>query len=161
MFKTLNFKRLTPGFSLHRAECELGDFRVWFSEETWWWGLNDDGHSYGSEETMESAIESCQKHYESVLMKADLEKFCRVVLSIIDGKETGHWFVEYNGLCSNAVFYDDNFGTHVYPALSKIFKGASYPFNMSIQEYNSESDSETLYQNKERLAFLRKHGRID
>lgn len=158
--KSLQFKRLIPGFSLERAECELGDFRVWYSEETWWWALNEDAHSYGSEETLEDAKIACQNYYESVVMKADLERFCRAVLDIAAGKGEPSWFISYNGLCTNALFFDDEFDTQVYSALRNIFKGDSYPFNLDQNDYNNEANGETLYSNKRRLAFLRTHARI-
>jgi hypothetical protein len=67
MSKPLVFKILTPGFSLRRATCEFGDFRVWHSEETWWWSLNDAETSYGSEETLDDAMKACQKHYDNLI----------------------------------------------------------------------------------------------
>lgn len=73
MAKTLEFKTLTPGFSLIRATCELGDFRVWFEDDCWFWSFNYDGHSYGSEETRDEAMIACQKHYEALLLKKDAE----------------------------------------------------------------------------------------
>lgn len=74
MSKTLVFKVLTPGFSLRRATCELGDFRVWYSEETWWWALNDGKISYGSEETLDDAIAACQKYYDNLSGKTETLK---------------------------------------------------------------------------------------
>lgn len=63
----LHFKIITPGFSLRRADTEYGDFRVWYSEDTWWYELNNgDSHFImdGSEETVDDAMESCQKYYD-------------------------------------------------------------------------------------------------
>ena len=75
MSKLLQFKQLTLGFSLRRATCEFGDFRIWHDEETWWWALNDgnnsSGHSDGSEETLDEAMIACQKYYENLLLKKD------------------------------------------------------------------------------------------
>lgn len=70
----LNFKTVLSGFSLRRATCELGDFRVWYAEETWWWSLNDTENSYGSEETLDDAIAACQKHYDNLLAQANKPK---------------------------------------------------------------------------------------
>lgn len=67
----LVWKQFTPGFSLRRAECDLGDFRVWREEECWWWGLNDCEHSYGSEETMEEAMAAAENYYDYWKNKED------------------------------------------------------------------------------------------
>lgn len=66
MSKPLVFKILNTGFSLRSAESEFGVFRVWYSEETWWWSLNDDETSYGSEETLDDAMKACEKHYHAI-----------------------------------------------------------------------------------------------
>lgn len=65
----LKFKQLTPGFSLQRATCELGDFRVWIEDDIWFWSLNGDGHSDGSGNTLEDAKAACQKYYELKTLK--------------------------------------------------------------------------------------------
>lgn len=66
--KKLVFKVLTPGFSMRRAECEFGDFRVYqFLEKLWTWELNDSEDYFGEEETLDKAIEACQRCYEAKL----------------------------------------------------------------------------------------------
>lgn len=82
MSKPLVFKILNPGFSLRRATCELGDFRVWHSEEIWWWSLNDAETSYGSEETLSDAMGACQKYYDTTMNKNAREAFMSELRSI-------------------------------------------------------------------------------
>lgn len=69
MTKPLVFKIVTPGFSLRRATCELGDFRIWYEDECWFWSLDEDSEdglfSYGSEETLSEAMTACQNYYEA------------------------------------------------------------------------------------------------
>lgn len=95
---------------------------------------------------------------------SDLSKFCKAVLEAINLPEEKQpsWFAPFFGLCSNSRYYDIEFGTEARTQLKEIFKGEEYPFNDSnSHEYDRESEKETTYKNKQRLAFLNKHAYSD
>lgn len=69
--KKLKWQTLTPGFSLQRSACPLGDYRVWEDADgAWEWALNDEKHSDGCEETPDAAKSAAQADYERRILSA-------------------------------------------------------------------------------------------
>lgn len=92
----------------------------------------------------------------------DLKKFCRQMLSAVEGSVVPLWFAPKNGLCNNASRYDYEHATTIYLTLDRLFEGKALPFNDSnLQEYIREKQSGKTYQNKKRMAFLKKYAERD
>lgn len=73
--KKLKWQTLTPGFSLQRSACLLGDYRVWEDADgAWEWALNDEKHSDGCEETPDAAKAAAQADYERRILSALTEQ---------------------------------------------------------------------------------------
>lgn len=66
--KALEWKVLTQGFSLERAHCLLGDYRIWKEDDgSWLWALNERG-SDGSNDTSDEAKAAAQQHFNEKIL---------------------------------------------------------------------------------------------
>lgn len=89
-----------------------------------------------------------------------LQKFCREVLSAVEGRVVPIWFNDGFALCTNAGRYDRDNDSFVYDTLYEIFDGEAYPFNNgSSADYRHERWHLEFYTNEKRIAFLRKHAK--
>lgn len=100
---------------------------------------------------------------------SELRTFCILILDALENPENSPpWFRKDRGLCSNAIFYDHAHSldhgheTEVLEQLEFLFDGKSFPFNNEVfAEYNNELYFNTIYENKKRLAFLKKYAGVE
>lgn len=90
------------------------------------------------------------------------KQFCLDMLDAIEkwenGEDTPSWFWSKAGLCSNLEGWFEIKDHKVLDFQKHLFGGFEvYPFNSYSREYHFEQDTDTIYKNEARLAWLRKY----
>jgi hypothetical protein len=80
--------------------------------------------------------------------------FCKLVLENLNGNIKSGWFFQDVGLCSNYLAWAQETDRISWSLKNIVGWDCDYPFGDYYT--NGESDNDTIYKNRKRLAFIEK-----
>ncbi len=145
-----------------------GEMNLQFSEAGLKPGYPFDNSTIHLKDAMRKALHLNQKRIDWVRLHAnyqseELTAFYREILAWIEAGQPEHKnFMSCTGLCAN-LFFSPYGGLGIEAEIREQFSFAGldkdYPFNDDHFSYRLEADAFSIYQNPQRLAWIRKHAK--